>query len=85
VVEARNFPGSDPFLLRYVLDTNILVAALNGDPAVIARLNEADPFEEAILPAIVARGDGYAALVSFELPAVKLERGGARDGLISAG
>jgi predicted nucleic acid-binding protein len=38
--------------LKYVLDTNILVAALNGDPAVIARLNEVEPFEEAILPAL---------------------------------
>jgi predicted nucleic acid-binding protein len=31
--------------LKYVLDTNILVAALNGDPAVIARLNEVEPFD----------------------------------------
>jgi len=38
--------------LKYVLDTNILVAALNGDPAVIARLNEVEPFEEAILPTL---------------------------------
>lgn len=38
--------------MNYVLDTNILVAALNGDPAVIARLNEVEPFEEAILPAL---------------------------------
>jgi len=38
--------------LKYVLDTNILVADLNGDPAVIARLNEVEPFEEAILPAL---------------------------------
>ena len=58
--------------MSYVLDTNIVVAALNGDRDVVARLNQV-PEGEALLPAMVLGELRYGALSSSRV-AENLER-----------
>ena len=50
--------------MRYVLDTNIVVAALNGDTEVARRLNSLSATDEVVLPAIVLAELRYGALTS---------------------
>ncbi len=50
--------------MRYVLDTNIVVAALNGHPEVTRRLNSLSTTDEAVLPAIVLAELRYGAQTS---------------------
>ena len=49
--------------MKYLLDTNIVIAGLNGDASVLARLVELNP-EDAILCAPVAAELRYGALCS---------------------
>lgn len=55
--------------MSYVLDTNILVAALNGDANVVRRLNEVPTKDEAILAAMVLGELRYGALSSSRVEA----------------
>jgi tRNA(fMet)-specific endonuclease VapC len=50
--------------MRYVLDTNIVAAALNSHPAVIAQFNKALPSKLLFLPAIALAELRYGALSS---------------------
>ncbi len=49
--------------MSYVLDTNVVVAALNGHPPVVERLNSV-PVGEGILPAMALAELRYGALSS---------------------
>ncbi len=52
--------------MRYVLDTNIVVAALNGHPDVVERLNSVAP-GDGILPAMALAELRYGALSSQQV------------------
>lgn len=53
--------------MKYVLDTNILVAALNGQRDVVARLDGIPPQDEAVLSAVVLGELRYGALTSARI------------------
>lgn len=50
--------------MRVVLDTNVVIGALNGVPAIRAALNSLDPADEVLLSAIVLAELRYGALCS---------------------
>lgn len=50
--------------MKYVLDTNIVAAALNGHSSVIKKLNSVLPGDEAFLPAVALADLRYGALSS---------------------
>lgn len=50
--------------MKYVFDTNILVAALNGDPRVVRRLNGLRATDEPVLAAVAYAELRFGALTS---------------------
>ncbi|MDD5308000.1 MAG: PIN domain-containing protein [Deltaproteobacteria bacterium] len=51
--------------MKYVLDTNAFIAALNGVPEVTTALNALDPSDEILLSAVVFAELRYGALCSM--------------------
>ena len=50
--------------MKFVLDTNVVIGALNGVPAIRAALNSLDPADDVLMSAIVLAELRYGALCS---------------------
>lgn len=50
--------------MKFLFDTNILIAAMNGTSGIVSRLDALTPDDEALLPAVVLAELRYGALSS---------------------